>query len=81
MTAGGVMVTQTGVPFFQPDELAASVGHFRRLFADAGPDVALDLVESRTTPTGVTIQVYRTAGRPRYENATSDLTRDAGVGE
>lgn len=31
---GGVLVTQNGVPFFQPDELAASVGHFRALFAD-----------------------------------------------
>jgi spermidine synthase len=36
----GVMVTQNGVPFFQPDELAASVGHFRELFADAGCYVA-----------------------------------------
>jgi spermidine synthase len=35
LTEGGVMVTQNGVPFFQPDELISSVGHFRRLFADA----------------------------------------------
>ncbi len=34
MTRGGVMVTQNGVPFFQPDELIASVRHFRSLFAD-----------------------------------------------
>jgi spermidine synthase len=40
MTPGGVMVTQNGVPFFQPDELIASVGHFRKLFADGGCYVA-----------------------------------------
>jgi spermidine synthase len=32
----GVMVTQNGVPFLQPGELAASVGHFHGLFVDAG---------------------------------------------
>jgi spermidine synthase len=37
---GGVMVTQNGVPFLQPDELVASVGHFAKLFADAGCYVA-----------------------------------------
>jgi spermidine synthase len=40
LTPGGVLVTQNGVPFVQPDELAASVGHLRRLFADAGCYVA-----------------------------------------
>jgi spermidine synthase len=40
MAKGGVMVTQNGVPFFQPDELVSSVGHFRSLFADAGCYVA-----------------------------------------
>ena len=34
------MVTQNGVPFFQPDELISSVGHFRKLFADGGCYVA-----------------------------------------
>ncbi|MBI5114234.1 MAG: polyamine aminopropyltransferase [Rhodovulum sp.] len=33
---GGVLVTQNGVPFLQPDELIASVGHFRALFAEGG---------------------------------------------
>jgi dihydrofolate reductase len=42
------------------------VGQGTRLFPDTGPDRALDLVESRATPTGVTIQVYRPAGRPQY---------------
>ena len=42
------------------------VGQGRRLFPDPGPDLALELVESRATASGVTIRVYRTAGRPRY---------------
>jgi dihydrofolate reductase len=46
------------------------VGQGTRLFPDPGPDLALDLVESRSTPSGVTIQVYRPTGRPRYETAT-----------
>ena len=40
MAPGGVMVTQNGVPFFQPDELISSVSHFNALFADAGCYVA-----------------------------------------
>ena len=39
------------------------VGQGTRLFPDAGPARALDLVESRATPGGVTIQVYRPARR------------------
>lgn len=35
MRPGGVLVTQNGVPFLQPDELVASIRHFRTLFADA----------------------------------------------
>ncbi|WP_053207011.1 dihydrofolate reductase family protein [Jiangella muralis] len=42
------------------------VGEGTRLFPDAGPDHALDLVESRTFPKGVVLQVYRPAGRPQY---------------
>jgi spermidine synthase len=34
MTKGGVMVTQNGVPIFQPAELTASIAKFRKLFAD-----------------------------------------------
>ena len=34
---------------------------------------ALELVESRATPKGVTIQIYRPTGRPQYETATPDL--------
>ena len=42
------------------------VGQGRRLFPDTGPDLALELVESRATANGVTMQVYRTAGHPQY---------------
>ncbi|MEU8633526.1 dihydrofolate reductase family protein [Amycolatopsis sp. NPDC048633] len=42
------------------------LGQGTRLFPDAGPDLALDLVESRADAKGVTIQVLRPAGRPRY---------------
>ena len=48
------------------------VGQGTRLFPDSGPDAALELVESRSTPKGVTIQTYRPTGRPRYETATPD---------
>jgi dihydrofolate reductase len=48
------------------------VGQGRRLFPDPGPDLALELVVSRSTPRGVTIQVYRPTGRPQYETATPD---------
>ena len=47
------------------------VGQGTRLFPDAGPDAALDLVESRSTPPGITIQVYRPTGRPQYATATA----------
>jgi dihydrofolate reductase len=42
------------------------VGQGARLFPDAGPDIALDLLESRAVPQGITIHVYRPAGRPQY---------------
>jgi dihydrofolate reductase len=42
------------------------VGQGKRLFPDTGPDAALELLESRVTPGGVIIQVYRPAGRPQY---------------
>jgi dihydrofolate reductase len=42
------------------------VGQGTRLFPAAGPDTALELVDSRATPGGVTIQLYRPGGRPQY---------------
>ena len=48
------------------------VGQGTRLFAATGPDTALELVDSRATPGGVTIQVYRPTGPPQYATATAD---------
>jgi dihydrofolate reductase len=48
------------------------LGQGARLFPDTGPDIALDLVDSRADAKGVTIQVYRPAGRPRYAPAAAD---------
>jgi spermidine synthase len=35
MKPGGILITQNGVPFFQKNELTATISKFRRLFADA----------------------------------------------
>ena len=48
------------------------IGRGTRLFPDTGPDTALELVDSRATSSGVTIQVYRLIGRPQYATATAD---------
>jgi dihydrofolate reductase len=45
------------------------VGQGTRLFPDTGPDLALELVDLQSTPKGLTIQTYRTTGRPTYESA------------
>jgi dihydrofolate reductase len=42
------------------------LGQGTRLFPDTGPDMALDLADSRADSKGVMIQVYRPAGRPHY---------------
>src|SRR5262245_65645142 len=47
------------------------VGQGSRLFPATGPDTALELVDSRATPRGVTIHVYRPIGRPEYAGATA----------
>jgi dihydrofolate reductase len=41
------------------------LGQGTRLFPDTGPDIALDLVDSRADSKGVTIPVYRPTG-PEY---------------
>jgi dihydrofolate reductase len=46
------------------------LGQGTRLFPDTGPDTALELVESRSTPSGVIIQCYRLGARPQYATAT-----------
>src|SRR5919201_1652270 len=48
------------------------LGQGARLFPDAGPDIALELIDSRVDSKGVTIQVYRPAGRPEYRPATAN---------
>jgi dihydrofolate reductase len=49
------------------------VGQGKRLFPDTGPDLALELTESRATSNGVIIRTYRTNGRPQY-GVTADTT-------
>jgi len=48
------------------------IGQGTRLFPDTGPDTALELVDSRATPSGVTIQVYQLTGLPQYATATAE---------
>jgi dihydrofolate reductase len=50
------------------------VGQGTRLFPDTGPDTALKLADSRSTASGVTIQVYRPTGRPQYAMASDEKT-------
>jgi len=92
MTAGGVLVTQNGVPFLQPAELVSSVGHFRSLFADAGCYIAsiptyvgghmamgwaTDDKRLRAVPLGTIAQRYRRAGRPTTRYWTPEVHKAA----
>ena len=43
------------------------IGKGTRLFPNSGPDIALELVDSRSTSNGLTLQTYRITGRPQYE--------------
>ena len=78
LTPGGVLVTQNGVPFLQPAELVSSIGHFRKLFADASCYVAAiptyvgghmamgwatDNTRLREVPLRVIAERYARAGR------------------
>ena len=45
------------------------LGDGLRLFPERGPTHNLALVESRSTPTGVTIQTYRPSGRASFAAA------------
>jgi len=51
------------------------VGQGTRLFPDTGRDRALELVESRATPSGVTIQVYRPTPGGSHRLGEIDLNR------
>jgi len=54
------------------------VGQGTRLFPETGKDIALELIgPPRVTPGGVTIQVYRPAGRARYGEAGYERSDDA----
>jgi dihydrofolate reductase len=48
------------------------LGQGTRLFPDSGPDMALDLVNSRTSSGGITVQTYQPHGRPEYVTSTAD---------
>lgn len=50
------------------------LGQGMRLFPETGPDRALELVASRSTPGGVIIQAYRPTGRPQYRTASMEST-------
>src|SRR5215831_2069005 len=57
------------------------VGQGTRLFPDTGPDIALDLVESRAFPKGITIQVYRPDGHSMQPTEAHDAqARHRGAG-
>jgi dihydrofolate reductase len=50
------------------------LGQGTRLFPETGKDRALELVDSRSTPSGVILQTYRVDGKPAYKTATMDST-------
>jgi spermidine synthase len=92
MAAGGVMVTQNGVPFLQPAELVSSVGHFRKLFADGACYVAAiptyvgghmamgwatDNRRLREVPLKTLAERYRRAGRFPTKYWTPEVQRAA----
>jgi dihydrofolate reductase len=55
------------------------IGQGTRLFPDSGPDTALELIASRTTSGGITIQTYGALHRrPEYVTSTADAFGRAG---
>jgi hypothetical protein len=59
-----VDATYLGLAFKAPT--MGFLGQGMRPFPDAGPDTALDLVESRAFPKGIAMLAYRPSGRPQY---------------
>jgi len=47
------------------------VGQGTRLFPATGADIGLELVDLQSTPKGLTIQTYRTTGRPQYDTSAT----------
>jgi len=56
------------------------VGKGKRLFPEDGPDTRLELITSKTTPSGVQILTYRPAGRATYADV-DDATTEAAAKE
>lgn len=56
------------------------IGQGTRLFPETGPDMALELLSSHTSPAGLTMQSYRPNGRPQYQADTLDTDQMSGVG-
>ncbi len=92
MAKGGVMVTQNGVPIFQPGEIKSSVTKFRKLFADGccyvaaiptyiGGHMAMgwatDDARLRQTPVATIAARYRKAGGFRTKYWTPEVHRAA----
>jgi len=48
------------------------LGSGKRLFPEAKPPIALKLVETKTTGTGVVIHVYQPAGKPAFGSYAPD---------
>jgi spermidine synthase len=88
LTKGGVMVTQNGVPIFQPGELSSGVRKFRKMFADGtcyvaaiptyvGGHMAMgwatDNRRLRQLPVKTIAERYRKAGRFRTQYWTPEV--------
>jgi len=85
---GGVMVTQSGVPIYQPQELTKSVARFRRLFAEGACFIAAiptyvgghlamgwatDNKRLRQIPVKTLAERYKKAGRFRTQYWTPEV--------
>jgi spermidine synthase len=92
MSPGGVMVTQNGVPFLQPAELAGSIAHFRKLFDDVacyiaaiptyvGGHMAMGWAacdrQARQTPVEVLAERYAAAGQFETKYWTPEVQQAA----
>jgi spermidine synthase len=88
MKPGGILITQNGVPFFQKNELTATMSKFRRLFADAtcyvaaipvyvGGHMAIGFATNnkrlRRLPVKTIADRYRNAGRFKTKYWTPEV--------
>jgi spermidine synthase len=92
MKPGGVMVTQNGVPFYQPEELTNGISKFRKLWADGycyvaaiptyvGGHMAMgwatDNMAMRQTPLETIAERYAAAGSFSTQYWTPDVHKAA----